>query len=107
MVDRPLCGEQILASADGTKIWAESAGNPTKPALVFIHGFACSALGFDKQFADAGLLENFHLIRYEMRGHCRSGQPPEAQAYQSIRYAEDFKTVCDAFGVEKPFLIGW
>ena len=107
MIHPPLSGEQILTSADGTKIWAESAGNPSKPALVFIHGLSCSALGFDKQFVDQGLLENFHLIRYEMRGHGRSGQPLEAEAYQSLRYAEDFKTVCDAFGADKPFLVGW
>ncbi|KAM5538568.1 hypothetical protein V8D89_007901 [Ganoderma adspersum] len=42
-----------------------------------------------------------------MRGHGRSGQPLEAEAYQSLRYAEDFKTVCGAFGVDKPFLVGW
>ena len=108
MLDNPLSGEKILTSADGTKIWAESARNPTKPALVFIHGLSCTALGFDKRFADKRLRENFHLIRYEMRGHCRSGQPLEAEAYQSIRYAEDLKTVtCEAFGVEKPFLVGW
>ena len=107
MIHPPLSGEQILTSSDGTKIWSESAGNPSKPALVFIHGLSCSALGFDKQFVDQGLLENFHLIRYEMRGHGRSGQPLEAEAYQSLRYAEDFKTVCDAFGAAKPFLVGW
>ncbi|TBU24034.1 alpha/beta-hydrolase [Dichomitus squalens] len=103
----PLSGELSLTSPDGNKIWAESAGEPSKPALVFIHGMGCTALGFDNQFADPDLLHNFHLIRYELRGHGRSGVPVESEGYESIRYAEDFKTVCEAFGVEKPFLIGW
>ena len=103
----PLAGEQILSSPDGTKIWAESAGNPTKPALVFIHGLSCTALGFDNQFTDKELLANFHLIRYEIRDHARSGIPTGPEGYESIRYAEDFKTVCEAFGAEKPFLVGW
>ncbi|TBU63049.1 alpha/beta-hydrolase [Dichomitus squalens] len=103
----PLSGELSLTSPDGNKIWAESAGEPSKPALVFIHGMGCTALGFDNQFADPDLLHNFHLIRYELRGHGRSGAPVESEGYESIRYAEDFKTVCEAFGVEKPFLVGW
>ena len=102
-----MSGEQILASVDGTKIWAEAAGNASKPPLVFIHGLSCSALGFDNQFADHDLSHNFHLVRYEMRGHGRSGAPIEPKAYESIHHAEDFKTVCEAFGVVKPFLVGW
>lgn len=46
-------------------------------------------------------------MRYEARGHGRSGYPEEPAAYESARYADDFKTVCDAFGVVKPFVLGW
>ena len=102
-----LSGEQILTAPDGTNIWAEGVGNPSAPALVFIHGLSLTAIPFDNQFTDQELLRNFHLIRYELRGHGRSGMPREAAAYDSIRYAEDFKTVCDAFGLVKPFLVGW
>ena len=40
---------QVLTSPDGTKIWAESAGDPSKPAIVFVHGLSCTALGWDAQ----------------------------------------------------------
>ena len=98
---------QLVTSGDGTKIWAEAAGNPSKPAVVFIHGFSCTALHFSKQFSDPKLLENLHLIRYDVRGHGRSDQPLEAKDYESLRHAEDFKAVIDTFGVEKPFVAGW
>ncbi|RPD75139.1 alpha/beta-hydrolase [Lentinus tigrinus ALCF2SS1-7] len=98
---------RMLTSPDGTKIWAESAGDASKPALVFIHGLSCTALGWDEQFADPGLRYSFHLVRYEMRGHGRSGKPVEEEDYESIKIAQDFRTVCEAFGVVKPFVAGW
>ncbi|GBE79337.1 Alpha/Beta hydrolase protein [Sparassis latifolia] len=99
--------EEFLTSTDGTKLWAESAGDPSKPALVFIHGLACTALGFERQFTDPKLLENLHLVRYEMRGHGRSDMPEFPEAYGSIHHAEDFRTVCEAFGLHRPFVLGW
>jgi len=99
--------EQYVASADGTQIWAEAAGDPHKPAVVFIHGLACSALGFDRQFDDPELLQSLYMVRYEMRGHGRTGTPDEIEAYASKHQAEDFRAVCHAFGVKKPFVFGW
>ena len=32
--------ERYLKSPDGTTIWAEAIGNPSKPHIVFIHGLA-------------------------------------------------------------------
>lgn len=98
---------QLVASADGTPIWAQAAGNPNNPAVVFIHGFSCTGLSFSKQFSDPDLLQNLYLLRYDVRGHGRSGQPLEAKDYESLRHAEDFKAVMDAFGVKRPFVAGW
>ncbi len=99
--------EHMLTSPDGTRIWAESNGNTSKPAIVFVHGLSCTALGWDRQFADPALQRDFHLVRYEMRGHGRSGKPLEEQDYESGKIAADFAAVCEAFGVVKPFLMGW
>ena len=79
----------------------------SKPTIVFIHGLSCTALGLDNQFADAELQTNFHIVRYEMRGHGRSSKPLEETDYESKKIAEDFRTVCEAFGVVKPFMAGW
>ncbi|TFY59492.1 hypothetical protein EVJ58_g5741 [Rhodofomes roseus] len=99
--------QKVLTSPDGTEIWAQEAGDRTKPAILFIHGLACTAIGFNAQFSDPGLLSSAHLVRYELRGHGRSGKPEYPEAYSAIRHAEDFRTVCGAFGVVKPIVVGW
>ncbi|EIW57297.1 alpha/beta-hydrolase [Trametes versicolor FP-101664 SS1] len=99
--------ERTFVSADDTQIYAESAGNSAKPAIVFIHGLASSGVCWDNQFSDPALLRDFHLVRYDLRGHGRSGKPLDPKSYESIRFAEDFKAVCDGFGCSKPFLAGW
>jgi len=98
---------RIVTSADGTKIWAQNAGDPSKPAVVFIHGFSCTALHFEKQFTDARMLTNLYMIRYDVRGHGQSDQPIVPEAYESVRHAEDLYVVCETFKVKKPFLVGW
>lgn len=99
--------ERTFVSVDDTQIYAESAGDSTKPTIVFIHGLASSGTCWDNQFSDPALLRDFHLVRYDLRGHGRSGKPLDPKSYESIRFAEDFKAVCDGFGCSKPFLAGW
>lgn len=55
--------QRQIVSADGANIWAEQIGNPTKPAVVFIHGFGLCSIAFEKQFADVSLQENLHMVR--------------------------------------------
>jgi len=52
-----------VTSADGTKIWAESTGNPAKPAVVFIPGFSCSSLAFDKQWTNTFMKTSLFMVR--------------------------------------------
>lgn len=54
---------KLVSSSDGTKIYADSNGNSSKPALVFIHGFMLAAGVFDSLFADERLAKEFHLVR--------------------------------------------
>ena len=53
-----------VTSADGTKIWAEATGNPNKPAVVFIPGFSCTSLAFNKQWLDPCMTENLYMVRW-------------------------------------------
>lgn len=52
-----------VTSADGTNIWAESTGDPNKPAVVFIPGFSCSSLAFDKQWGNSFMKSNLFMVR--------------------------------------------
>ena len=52
-----------VTSADGTKIWAEATGDPAKPAVVFIPGFSCTSLAFDKQWVNPFMKANLFMVR--------------------------------------------
>lgn len=43
---------KVLHSADGTPIYADAVGDPSKPSIVFVHGFGLSAVAFDGIFGD-------------------------------------------------------
>ncbi|KLO15825.1 alpha/beta-hydrolase [Schizopora paradoxa] len=94
-------------SSDGLQIYADSNGNVGKAAIVFIHGFRLSGACFDRVFEDEVFSSKFHLVRYDLRGQGRSGQPENAEGHVSKLYADDFAAVCDAFGVKKPYTVGW
>ena len=53
---------RFVTSQDGTEICTYSAGDATKPAIVFIHGFACTALVFSKQLGDPELRKECYLV---------------------------------------------
>ena len=62
---------KFVTSKDGTKIWADAVGDPSKPSVVFIPGASASALVFDRQFEDPELTKNLHLVRHpsSVQGH--------------------------------------
>ena len=117
-----------VTSADGTQIWAEATGNPNKPAVVFIPGFSCTSLAFNKQWYDPFMNSNLYMVRrfscgyqnrqaspssqqvrYDVRGQGISGQPLTNTSYLSQGFADDFKAVIDHFdiGKKRPILAGW
>lgn len=53
---------KIVASADGTQIYADAIGDPQKPALVFLHGFSTSASVFNDIFTNPSYSEDFFLV---------------------------------------------
>ncbi|KAF6752106.1 Alpha/Beta hydrolase protein [Ephemerocybe angulata] len=99
--------EKFVSSSDGTQIFAQAVGNSRLPALVFVHGFAVSALVWANIFRDTNLLRYFYLVAYDLRGHGRSGKPGMPEEYSTKLLADDFVAVTRAFGVEKPLYVGW
>jgi pimeloyl-ACP methyl ester carboxylesterase len=116
---------KVVKSQDGIEIFAEACGDHSKPHVVFVHGLACTATAFDTLFSIPELQKNLYLVghvgffqrfhhlyiviqvRYETRGHGRSGKPESEEFYESKRYAEDFAAVYEAFQLKKPFYAGW
>ncbi|KAF8333348.1 Alpha/Beta hydrolase protein [Amanita rubescens] len=101
----PSC--EYVASADGTRIYSEALGDPTKPCIVFIHGFQLSSVAFDPIFNDPKWTDQLYLIRYNTRGHGRSDKPIDDVFWTSNRLAEDFNAVIQKYNVVRPYVAGW
>ena len=59
-------------------------GDPAKPGILFIHGFAQSYLSFGRQF-DSDLAKTYHLVAFDLRGHGGSSKPDRADAYKDFQ----------------------
>lgn len=46
-------------------------------------------------------------VRYDMRGHGRSGKPDSMENYSPQLYANDFLAVSRAFDLKNPTYVGW
>ncbi|TCD61979.1 hypothetical protein EIP91_007643 [Steccherinum ochraceum] len=103
---------KVLQSADGTPIYAEAVGDASKPSVVLVHGFAVSSIAFDGIFGEGdegrdSWLDEVYLVRYDTRGHGRSGKPADPASWESRRLAEDFDAVVKGFGMSRPFVACW
>lgn len=96
-----------VTAPDGVTLAVQEAGDPSGPAIVFIHGLLGSHLNWDAQ-VNAPELQRYRLITYDLRGHGVSGKPANAEAYaEGSRWADDLATVMQAAKVSKPVLVGW
>lgn len=102
-------GRTVRSGAtDGVSLAVFEAGNRRGRPIVFIHGYSQSHECWDRQFADAALLRDFHLIAFDLRGHGKSGKPLQADAYRDPqRWADDVRTVIEASCARPPCLVGW
>lgn len=96
-----------VTTPDGVTLAVQESGNPSGPAIVFIHGLLGSHLNWDNQ-VNAPELQRYRMITYDLRGHGLSGKPVNAQAYaEGYRWADDLAVVMQAAKVTRPMLVGW
>lgn len=96
-----------VTAPDGVTLAVQESGNPSGPAIVFIHGLLGSHLNWDNQ-VNAPELQRYRMITYDLRGHGLSGKPVNAQAYaEGRRWADDLAVVMQAAKVTRPMLVGW
>jgi pimeloyl-ACP methyl ester carboxylesterase len=113
--DRPLrehgpqaAETRTVATPDGLTLFAQAAGNPAGPEIVFIHGYSESHLSWRRQMADPALASEFRMVAYDLRGHGLSDKPFERERYRDDRlWADDLAAIMDAFGLKKPTLVAW
>lgn len=98
---------QVVEGAGGVPLSVVTAGDPSKPAILLVHGIGQSYVSWENQLR-APLTDEFHVVAFDMRGHGNSGKPWNQDAYQDYRnYAGDVAAVIKATGIDRPVLVGW
>jgi non-heme chloroperoxidase len=96
-----------VEGAGGVPLNVVEAGDPSRPAVLFIHGFRQTYLAWTAQFG-SDLAQRCHIVAFDLRGHGNSGQPWQAEAYDhSQPWGEDVARVIKATGLVKPLIVGW
>jgi pimeloyl-ACP methyl ester carboxylesterase len=87
---------------DRVEIYYETQGSG--PAVLLSHGYGATARMWDGQVAV--FADHYRIIRWDMRGHGRSGDPSDAAAYSQALTVADMEAVLDACGVEQAVIGG-
>src|SRR3989442_9959431 len=74
------------------------------PVVVLGHGFGGSARNFLPQAR--ALRDRYRIVRFDARGHARSGAPAEAAAYTPEAFVADVGRVLDQVGAARAVVGG-
>jgi 3-oxoadipate enol-lactonase len=91
-----------IKADDGCPINVEVGGRDGAPVLMLSNSLGTNLHMWDDQAAE--LAKHFRLIRYDRRGHGRSGVPQGP--YSMERFGRDVLSVLDALGVKKTHWCG-
>jgi NAD(P)-dependent dehydrogenase (short-subunit alcohol dehydrogenase family)/pimeloyl-ACP methyl ester carboxylesterase len=93
--------ERFVTGADGVRLCVAESGDEGQPVVVLLHGYPDSK---EVWAAVAGLLaDRFRVVRYDVRGHGRSGVPkPLRGSFTLEKLTRDFLAVADAVSPDRP-----
>ena len=98
---------QIVEGAGGVPLNVVTAGDPSKPPILLVHGIGQSYVSWENQLR-APVTDEFYVVAFDLRGHGNSGKPWGKAQYAEYRnYAGDVRAVIESTGIRRPFLIGW
>jgi pimeloyl-ACP methyl ester carboxylesterase len=95
-------GGRIVELADGSDLHIREDGDPSKPPLVLIHGFAASMRWFDA--VTPALARDAHVIRIDLLGHGGSEKP--RGGYSMEHQADLVAAVMERLGVRRASVVG-
>lgn len=99
---------RYVEGAGGTKLFVEENGDPTRPTILWIHGYCQCRLSWDRQFENEELASKFHMVRLDLRGHGLSDKPTDPAVFQDSKiWADDIQSVISSLRLNKPILAGW
>ncbi len=104
----PKYNGRYVEGAGSTRLFVEENGDPTRPTILWIHGYCQCRLSWDRQFDNDELATQFHMVRLDLRGHGLSDKPTDPAAFQEDKnWADDVHAVISALQLHKPILAGW
>jgi 3-oxoadipate enol-lactonase len=86
-----------VIEADGCPLWVEIEGPPHAPVLMLSNSLGTDLHMWDPQAER--FAQSFRLVRYDQRGHGRSGMP--VGPYGMERLGRDALAIADALGLRK------
>lgn len=103
----PALQYQTVLGAGDVPLNVVAAGDPSKPAILLIHGIGQSHLSFENQL-QAPLTDEFYVVSFDLRGHGNSGKPWGANDYRdSVNWAGDVAKIIQTLKLDRPVLLGW
>jgi 3-oxoadipate enol-lactonase len=87
----------MIVEADGCPLWVEVEGPAQAPVLMLSNSLGTDLHMWDAQVA--AFAQRFRLVRYDRRGHGKSGVP--AGPYTMERLGRDALAIADALRIEK------
>jgi non-heme chloroperoxidase len=99
---------RYIEGAGGTRLFVEENGDPSRPTILWIHGYCQSRLSWDRQFENEELVAQYYMVRLDLRGHGLSDKLTDPAAFQDGKiWADDIQAVISALRLNKPVLAGW
>lgn len=99
--------EYDITGGGGIRLRAHEWGNPSGPAILFLHGWSQCDMCWIAQVVSP-LAERFRMVTFDNRGHGMSEKPMDAGAYADERlWADDVAAVIATTRLEQPVVVAW
>ena len=95
---------QRLSLSTDIEMDVYAAGNPTQPAIIFLHGFPESHRTWRHQIA--AFSDRFYCIAPDQRGYRGTSKPQEVSAYTADKLTADIFALADALDVQNFTIAG-
>lgn len=100
-----MVARSFFVERDGLQLHAIEEGNSKGELVVFVHGYPDDSEVWDGVIE--ALVDDFHILRYDVRGTGLSDVPAHRQDYLMAELVADLLAVVDATAPDKPFhLVG-
>ncbi|XP_065090945.1 epoxide hydrolase 1-like [Ochlerotatus camptorhynchus] len=96
-------GVSQFITVNGVKLHYVENGDPSKPLMIFVHGFP--EFWFSWRYQLKEFSKDYWVIAVDMRGYGESDKPKDLSAYQVSNMVQDIKELVIALGRKKFTLV--